>query len=67
MFINFNQNIKNMATRKEEIVPVRSFAGILRFGKEQSKISIDKDTLIIISIGFSLLILALNIIFRYFI
>jgi len=55
-----------MATRKEEIAPVRSFAGIIRFGKEQTKISIDRNTLIIISIGFSLLILALHIIFKYF-
>jgi len=54
-----------MATKKEELVPVRSFAGIFRFGREQSKISIDKNTLIIISIGFSLLVLALHLIFKY--
>jgi len=54
-----------MASKKEEIVPIRSFAGIFRFGKEQSKISIDKNTLIIISVGFAILILALHIIFKF--
>ncbi|RDD52626.1 preprotein translocase subunit Sec61beta [Nanoarchaeota archaeon NZ13-N] len=56
-----------MAARKEEVAPVRSFAGIFRFGREQSKISIDKNTLIIISVGFSIAILALHLIFKYLI
>ena len=56
-----------MAAKKEELAPVRSFAGIFRFGKEQTKIAINKETLIGLSVGFSLLIVALHIIFRYLI
>ncbi|MEM0333496.1 MAG: hypothetical protein QXX30_03470 [Candidatus Aenigmatarchaeota archaeon] len=56
-----------MTTKKIETAPIRSFAGIFKFGKEKSKIAIDKNTLIALAIILSILVLAAHILFKYFI
>ncbi|MEM1895722.1 MAG: hypothetical protein QXR54_00855 [Nanopusillaceae archaeon] len=56
-----------MTTKKVEISPIRSFAGIFKFGKEKSKLAIDKNTLIALAIILSILILAAHLLFKYFI
>ncbi|MEM0379378.1 MAG: hypothetical protein QW184_01745 [Nanopusillaceae archaeon] len=54
-----------MTTKKIETLPVRSFAGIFKFGKEKSKIVIDKKTFIALAIILAALVLAAHIIFKY--